>query len=251
MKKTLIILLALLPLCITAQGQNEQYSSEPEPQYSTTRAGEQPKTNKKDKKILTGFSGGMMIHGGYAFSSNPQELFRNGSFPTTSEQIKNLPSDGMTLGLGGALRFHLVDHIHLGGEGHVSMMPLMKSGSSIRMGWGGALCDFYANLGIVRPLIGVVIGGGTMKRLYVPENAEKVKGEGDVTYNASYTSTSFFLLDPYVGLEIALGKMALFIKADYALPFGSSGSVLQQKVFWSNFITPSGPRLYVGVMFGH
>ena len=249
MKKSLIILLALLPLCITAQGQNEQYNSEPE--YSTTRSGEQPKKGKKDKKILTGFSGGMMLHGGYAFSSNPQELFRNGSFPTTGQQLKDLPSDGVTIGLGGALRLHLIDHIHIGGEGHVSTMPLMSSGSNIRMGWGGVFCDFYLNFPIVRPLIGAVIGGGNMKRLYVPQDMEKAFGAQGVTYNASYTTTSFFLLDPYIGLEIDLGKLALLIKADYALPFGSNGSILQQEVKWSNFITPSGPRLYVGVMFGH
>ncbi len=255
MKKLIIIVFAILPLCLTAQRRSQDtYSPAPgeqvsEPQYDYGNSGKNTK-DKEQKNILTGFTGGMMIHGGYSFASSPDELFRNGSLTETN--IKDLPRDGFTMGLGGTLRLHLIDHIHLGGEGHMSFMPLASSGTSIRTGWGGVMCDFYATLGIVRPLIGITVGGGSTRRLYVPDNeAQTVKGEDNAEYNASFTKTPYFLLDPYVGLEIALGKICLLIRADYMLPFGKGDKGLADtKVAWSNFLSPSGPRLYIGCLFG-
>lgn len=238
------IMLLLLPLCLTAKGTG--------PASDNTESSKSDNTKKEKRehvRVFTGFSGGMMVHIGYAFSSTPDELFRNGSV----KDIEGLPKDGVTLGIGGAARIHLLDHIHIGGEGYVSTMPLMRSGSNVRMGWGGVLCDYYFHIGKrVRPLIGMTIGGGSMKRLYVPEDAETVTGN-QTTYNASYTKTPFFLLDPYVGLEIGLTKhIALITRVDYMLPFGKKGTgLVDTDVSWSNFITPSGPRLYVGFMFGH
>ena len=267
MKRIIIILLAVLPLCLWAQRSRSRdtYTPAPDEQVQVTNEdssdnikstkkaskSDEDKSKKSDKKIFTGFSGGMMIHGGYAFSKSPNELFRNGSLE--GSKLSDLPKDGFTFGLGGTLRLHLIDHIHIGGEGHMSFMPLMSSGSSIRTGWGGAMCDFYATLGIVRPLIGMTIGGGAMRRVYVPENAEQItKGDNGMVYNASYSKTPFFLLDPYVGLEIALGKIAMLIRVDYMLPFGKDNDGLATPtVKWSNFVTPSGPRLYVGFLFGH
>jgi len=209
---------------------------------------------QKSQKIITGFSGGMMLHLGYAFAASPDELFRNASLKDVT-QVQNLPSDGVTMGLGGALRMSMINHIHLGVEGGMSFMPLMKSGSNIRLGYGGVLCDYYFRPDKkVRPLLGMVIGGGSYKRLYVPTNEEIVTS--DVTtmdYNAAYTTTGFFLLDPYLGMEISIGKRSsVLIRIDYMLPFGTKGSTLSSETLsWSNFITPNGPRLYVGLMFGH
>lgn len=245
MRKTLILLvLALLPLGLTAQEQGA--------------ADAQPVKEKKESnasKVFTGFSGGMMLHGGYLFSDDPTKVFSNtglGSY----DYVKGLPKDGFCYGLGGALRVHLIDHIHLGAEGFVSTMPLMKTGSNIRTGWGGVLCDFYGNWGKVRPLIGMTVGGGTMKRLFVPVDSTGYvpvsAGVSDTTnYNASYVKTPFFFMDPYVGLEINLNDhMAILIRIDYMLPFGTTKSSLSANVNWGNFMTPSGPRLYVGIMFG-
>lgn len=215
---------------------------------STTVAAKQGK-EKKERKIVTGFSGGMLLHIGYAFSQSPDELFRNGSLKSVPN-VTDLPRDGVTLGLGGMLRMHFIDHIHLGAEGAISTMPLMKSGSSIRTAWAQAICDFYWDLGLIRPLIGMGVGGGKTRRLYVPSSAEQVSGSTTV-FNASYTSTPYFLLDPYVGMEFKLGHLAaLLLRVDYMLPFGKSGSSLSPNVSWSNFISPSGPRLYVGFIFG-
>ena len=193
-----------------------------------------------------------MIHGGYLFADSPEKVFSNTGLGDY-DYVKGLPKDGFCYGLGGTLRFHLINHIHIGAEGFVSTMPLMKTGSNVRIGWGGACIDFYANLGKVRPLIGGTIGGGTMMRLYVPDQ-EAGKGyanEDETKYNASYTRTPFFLLDPYVGMEVGLtNHMALLIRVDYMLPFGNMKTVLTEGVTWNNYMDPSGPRLYVGIMFG-
>ena len=241
-KLILIFALFLLPLSMIAQEQKEDGATGTE--------------SRKTTKIYTGSSGGMLLHGGYMFSDSPDKLFSNTGLGN-GEYRKNLPRDGVALGLGGLLRVHFINHIHLGAEGHVSTMPLMRTGSNIRTGWGGAFADFYANWGKTRPLIGLSVGGGAMKRLYVPEQEPVESGatpEDKTTYNSSYVKTPFFYMDPYVGLEISLtNHIALMIRIDYMLPFGRTSSGLTNlgnDVKWSNFMTPSGPRLYVGVMFG-
>lgn len=248
MKKSFFFLaLFLLPLSLWAQEQEEPAEvSQPAP--AKTRK------TKSASEVFTGFSGGMMLHAGYLFSDSPDKVFSNTGLGS-EEYRKGLPSNGFCLGLGGTLRVHLIDHIHLGAEGFVSTMPLMGTGSNVRSGWGGAMCDFYTDWGKVRPLIGMTVGGGIMKRLYVPDEAPVVYGnDSSSVYNASYVKTPFFFMDPYVGLEIDLNThMAVLIRIDYMLPFGRTSSGLTnltQDVKWSNFMTPSGPRLYVGIMFG-
>ncbi|MBO7457667.1 MAG: hypothetical protein J6T80_00225 [Paludibacteraceae bacterium] len=235
-KKILIIgLLALLPLALMAQEEG---------------AAKAPAKSKSG--VFTGFSGGMMLHGGYLFADDPSKVFSNTGLGS-AEYIKGLPKAGWCYGLGGSLRVHLINHIHIGAEGFVSTMPLMKTGSNVRTGWGGALCDFYGNWGKVRPMIGLTLGGGSMKRLYVPDQSEGVHyAESDSThYNASYTKTPFFFVDPYVGMEIDINShMAVILRIDYMLPFGTSNTNLTENVAWSKFMSPSGPRLYIGVMFG-
>ncbi|MBR4564814.1 MAG: hypothetical protein IKO26_10235 [Paludibacteraceae bacterium] len=238
MKRITLILSAVLLLCLTAQG----------------RGADTPASGRSGG-VFTGFSGGMMLHGGYLFSQTPEKVFSNSGLGSL-DYIKGLPKDGFCYGLGGTLRVHLLDHIHLGAEGFVSNLPLMKTGSNVRSGWGGAMCDFYTQWGKTRPLIGLTIGGGTMKRLYVPDQDPVKEGtdEDAITYNSSYVKTPFFLLDPYVGLEIDLtDHMALILRIDYLLPIGKTNSSLvdtAKTLKWSSFMTPSGPRLYVGLMFG-
>lgn len=245
-KQLLILVLALLPLSLMAREQ-EDADTKPE------------KEQKHSLGIFTGFSGGMMLHGGYLFANDPTKVFSNNGLGSL-DYVKGLPKDGFCYGLGGALRAHLINHIHLGAEGFVSTMPLMKTGSNVRTAWGGAFCDVYCNWKKVRPLVGLTIGGGAMKRLYVPEydptTVQKTTNTDTTTtvYNSSYVKTPFFFIDPYVGVEINLAKhMALLIRIDYMLPFNINSQGLSeagQIVKWDNFVTPSGPRLYVGVMFG-
>ena len=243
-KQFLLLVMVFLSLGLYAQ---EQGATTPEPVQKPKRTA---------SEIFTGFSGGMMLHAGYQFSDDPTKVFSNSGLGSY-EYYKGLPKDGACFGLGGCLRMHLVDHIHLGAEGGVSTMPLMKTGSNVRTGWGGALCDFYTDWGKMSPMIGLAVGGGTMNRLFVPADSTGYvpveSTSGDTTnYNSSYVKTPFFYLDPYIGMEINLNShMAILIRIDYMLPFGRSKSGLVAKdITWSNFMTPSGPRLYVGIMFG-
>ena len=252
MKKIILsVVLVLLPLCHTVRAQEASATAQPQ----TVVVQQEAKAEKKSgTKVFTGFSGGMMGHVGYLFSDDPRKVFSNTGLGDP-EYRKALPKSGFCVGLGGSLRVHLINHIHLGAEGFVSTMPLMGTGSNIRTGWGGAMCDFYFNLGKAHPLLGLSVGGGAMRRLYVPDEAPVVTGnDSSFVYNASYVKTPFFYMDPYVGVEIDLNShMALLIRIDYMLPFGRSGSsltTLGNDVKWNNFLTPSGPRLYVGIMFG-
>ena len=245
-KKLFILVLAILPLGLMAQEQSADATAS-------------VKETRTRSHVFTGFSGGMMLHGGYLFTDDPTKVFSNTGLGSI-DYVKGLPKSGLCYGLGGALRAHLINHIHLGAEGFVSTMPLMHTGSNVRTGWGGILCDFYANWGRVRPMVGLTIGGGAMKRLYVPDQAEVVQPTSNpndsatTIYNSSYVKTPFFFIDPYVGMEIGLGDhMALLIRIDYMLPFNIHNTGLSeigQTIKWDNFVTPSGPRLYIGVMFG-
>jgi opacity protein-like surface antigen len=251
MKKNLLILVwALLPLCLWAQ---EQEEADARVQQSSRQTQQQPEREKRDVKVFTGFSAGIMLHMGYMFSDDPRKLFSNDGLGN-SAYTSSLPKDGVGLGLGAAVRFHLINCIHLSAEGHISTMPLMKSGSSVRTGWAGASCDFYFDLGKIRPFLGGGVGGGLMQRLYVPDEAPIIYLGDSAKYNASYAKTPFFYIDPYAGLEIELNNsLALMIRVDYMLPFGRTSSGLtnlSSDVNWSNFMTPSGPRLYVGLMLG-
>ena len=242
MRKTIFLILvsALLLPGLTARAQED----------ADTPQEVKAKKSRSASGFFTGFSGGMMLHGGDLFAKDPRYLFSNTGLGSP-DYVKNLPNDGFCMGLGGTLRAHLINHIHLGAEGFVSTMPLMKTGSNVRTGWGGAMCDFYTDWGKMRPLIGLTVGGGVMKRLFVPDAPTVTSADSETNYNASYTKTPFFLLDPYIGMEIGLtNHMALIIRIDYMLPFGTSKSKLTPNVDWGNFMTPSGPRLYVGLMFG-
>lgn len=211
-------------------------------------------------RIFSGFSGGMMLHLGYGFSQNPSELFRNETLQ--KENLKNLPKDGVFLGIGGQLRFHLFDHLRLGSEGYVSNMPLKQVGQ-IRTGWGGVLVDGYTTWGKIKPFIGLGVGGGAMRRIYVNESiaAGNTEDPNDSTiYNASFTRSPFFYLDPQLGLEFGLTKrINMVIRLDYMLPFSAKGEGIRDRFAdmgeqmrdWKGLMTPTGPRLYVGFMFNH
>ena len=157
MKKQLfLIALLILPLCLKAQ--EEELGTAVQQQLGSARE----LVRKSGAGVYTGFSGGMMLHIGYMFSDDPRKIFSNAGLGN-EEYVKNLPKDGVSLGLGGTLRVHLLNHIHVGAEGGMSIMPLRGHGN-IRIGYGGALCDGYLNLGKTRPLLGLSLGGGVMKQ---------------------------------------------------------------------------------------
>lgn len=240
-RRVFLSVLIVLPLYLIAQEFDDNITS-------TQHARQATDTQSEKKKIFSGISGGMAVHIGYAFAQSPDELFRNGSL-----QNLDFQRDGVVVGLGGALRLALIEHIHIGGEGYVSTMPLAGE-SRIRTGYGGALIGGYWTFGKFMPIIGITIGGGSTARTFVPSEPIIAHTEEDTQtiYNASYTKTPFFMMDPYVGFQIALNKhVQLLIKIDYPLPFGNANKGIGETLQWSSFINPSGPKLHIGAMFGH
>ena len=216
----------------------------------------------KKRVVFTGCSGGMMLHAGYLFAPNAGALFGNTAF----NSMADMPRGGVTFGIGGAAKVHFLDRIHLGSEGFVSTMPLMGNNSQIRTGWGGLVLDYYWTRDRFRPFLGFTLGGGSMRRMYegdetkggsvgslsrLREPTQNAMGEqsettSDLTYNAYFSKTPFLFVGPYVGFEYAITqRVALVCRLDYVVPFGRN---LTDEYA---YMAPSGPRLYVGFMFGH
>lgn len=191
------------------------------------------KPKRDENAVFQGFSGGMMLHVGYGFAKDSKQLYN---------MAGELPLGGVTYGVGGELRIHLLKHLRVGGEGYVSNMPLLKNGTNVRMGYGGALVDCYDKWGKFWPFIGTSIGGGVVKRMYVLAKADGAEVE---TPNAAFTTNDFFMINPFVGGEIELSRaIHLLLKVDYLLPFGVNR--------WNvSLLYPSGPKFHVGIMFTH
>ncbi len=183
------------------------------------------------QKIFNGYSGGMMFHLGYLFGKD--------------KAIPHNPQ-GLTYGIGGALRVNLWKHLRVGGEGYVSTMPssatdqhhILKSGSYIRNGWGGLLVDAHWRYKKFWPYIGGTIGGGSKRTLFVCDgNFNDWQPEHKSTVNKQ----SYFILSPFVGFDYLLTqRIHLTFKVDYVLAFHKN-----------NLVTPTGPRLYFGILFCH
>ena len=175
-------------------------------------------------KIIKGFSGGMMVHSGYQFGcDNPYDL--NISSPT--------------FGLGGCAKLHFTKHFRAGFEGYFSTAPIrdgVESGSHNKIFWTGVLADWFCTRGKFTPYIGVTLGGGMETAFYMFEGDKHdwVK-EGDAVLHKQ----AFFAIDPYVGVEYAVGEaLRLTLKADWLSAFNSEG-----------LNRPTGPRIYFGVIF--
>lgn len=191
-------------------------------------------------EVYQGFSGGMMVHLGYLYGSNDKA-------PMTM--------NGGTMGIGGAARVHLWNHLRIGGEGFVSTLPVwmssvqtsaqspatphtLQQGSYVRNGWGGILADAYWQCGKVLPFLGATVGGGTQRALYIADGSQTDWQEES---HALFHRQTYFMLDPFVGIEVAVSThMHLTFRADYVLPIQRIG-----------LLAPHGPRIYIGMMFCH
>lgn len=189
-------------------------------------------------KVCTGFSGGMMLHAGYLFGQDQHA-------PHDADGVLCSP-EGATFGLGGALRIHLFRHLRVGGEGFVSTMSrattdccrYLQSGSYIRTGWGGLLADACWQGAKVWPFIGGTVGGGAMRALYILEGNED---DWQAESCAIVHRQPFFCIDPYVGLDWCMNKKVhMTFRFDWLIA-----------LHHGQFVLPTGPRLYVGFMFGH
>jgi len=167
------------------------------------------------------FDGGMMLHAGY-MQGHISEL--------------NYDARGVTTGMGGVLRFHLGQHLRVGGEGYVSTLNQLDNGSYIRSSWGGIVMDGYWSWGRWMPYAGLTFGGGSSSTLLLFNgSANDWTAEPDVKLH----NETFLFLDPYLGVEYALTEAVhLILKADYLTPL-------------SNNELPCGIRWYLGFIFSH
>lgn len=182
--------------------------------------------SQNDEKIFNGYDGGMMLHAGYV---------------TKNVAPVDVKAEGMTKGIGGAIRFHFGNHYRIGTEGYVSTLSLKKSlveGSYMKTFWAGLINDFYWEFGKLMPYIGLSVGGGTLTDCLIFEGgSHDWEAESKVIIN----KTAFVAIDPYIGCDFCLTKaLHLTFKMDYLSGFNKSELYL-----------PTGPRFYVGAIFFH
>lgn len=180
----------------------------------------------QENKVIKGFSGGMMVHSGYQYGGdNPF----------------GLDISSPTFGIGGCAKLNFTDHFRAGFEGYFSTAPIKKSavsGSHNKLFWTGVLADWFLQHGKFTPYIGTTLGGG-METSFFMFSGDKHdwKPEGTTVLHKQ----PFFAIDPYVGVEYAVGKaLRLTLKADWMLAINSDG-----------LNKPMGPRVYFGFIFAH
>ena len=183
-------------------------------------------SHAEDKRIIKGFSGGMMVHSGYQFGGdNPY----------------NLDISSPTFGIGGCAKLHFTKHFRAGFEGYFSTAPIrrdVQSGSHNKLFWTGVLADWYWQKGKLVPYIGATIGGGMETSFYMFEGD---KHDWMLEQKSVLHKQPFFAIDPYVGIEYAVGEaLRLTLKADWLIAFNSDG-----------LNRPMGPRVYFGFIFAH
>lgn len=178
----------------------------------------------------------MMLHAGYLFG---QPIAALASGECVSPQ-------GLTYGLGGSMRVNLMKHLRIGCEGFSSTMKsevtdqrnYLQKGSYIRTGWGGVIADACWRLEKVWPFIGGSVGGGAMRTLSIVDGSQDDWLAED---SAILHKQGFGYVNPYVGIDYCITKrIHATFRLDWMLAFANKQLVL-----------PTGPRLYVGIMFCH
>ena len=185
--------------------------------------------NNNDSNPLAykGFSGGMMLHAGWA---------QRGDITVGLAPAQALR--GVPMGIGGALKVRFGDHLRVGTEGYTSSLGYGEWGSSLSIGWGGLLVDYTFKVGQFMPYIGATIGGGVVENLTLTsEPAMDTHPEA----NISYRNYGVGVLVPFAGVEYGLTeRMSITLKADYMFSLSAT-----------EFDFPSGVRCYIGFMFNH
>ena len=180
----------------------------------------------QEEGFIKGFSGGMMVHSGYQYGcDNPF----------------GLDISSPTFGIGGCAKLHLSDHFRTGFEGYFSTAPIkqgVESGSHNKLFWTGVLADWFWQHGKLIPYIGTTLGGGMETSFFMFEGD---KHDWVPEGNTVLHKQPFFAIDPYVGVEYAVGKaLRLTLKADWMFALNSDG-----------LNEPMGPRVYFGFIFAH
>lgn len=187
--------------------------------------------------IFQGCSGGMMGHVGYLFGQPAAAVLPSG---------ESIAMQGMTYGLGGSMRVNLMKHLRVGCEGFSSNVKsgvtdqrdFLQKGSYIRTGWGGLIADVCWRLEKVWPYIGGSVGGGAMRTLAVVEGSQD---DWQTESTVVLHKQGFGYVNPYVGMDYCITRrIHATFRLDWMLAFADKQLVL-----------PTGPRLYVGIMFCH
>lgn len=171
-----------------------------------------------------------MLHSGYV---------QSGSFMVTPQSgaAQEISMSGAPFGIGGSMRFLFGRHMRVGAEGYVSNLTYGKNRSHAKTGWGGLLADCAWELGRCRLFAGGTVGGGGQTNTIILSPS----GNDYRTDEIAYRKYTFAALSPFAGVEIRLtDKVDLVLKADWLLNISRRQD---------DFV--SGPRLYVGIMFGH
>jgi hypothetical protein len=183
-------------------------------------------SNAEEHKAIKGFSGGMMVHSGYQFGG---------------EEPYNLNISSPTFGIGGCAKIHLGKHFRTGFEGYFSTAPIhngLQSGSHNKLFCTGALADWFWQKGKLTPYIGATVGGGMETAFYMFEGN---KYDWKLEEKTVLHKQPFFAIDPYAGIEYAVGEaLRLTLKADWLFAINSDG-----------LNRPMGPRIYFGFIFAH
>lgn len=187
--------------------------------------------------IFQGCGGGMMVHAGYLFGENPSAALPSG---------ENISPQGLTYGLGGSMRVHLKKHLRIGCEGFSSTMKsgvtdkdnTLQPGSYIRSGWGGVIADACWRGDKIWPYIGGSVGGGATRSLYIVDGDQLDWVPEQTTL---FHKQGFGYINPYIGMDYCITKrIHATFRLDWMLAFAKQQLIL-----------PTGPRLYVGIMFCH
>lgn len=175
----------------------------------------------ENKMRYSGYSGGMMVNTGYLFGGN--YILNN--------ETKSI--SGVPFGIGGTMKFCFGKHLRVGIEGYTTSLAYNNDGSSVSLGWGGALVDCKWDFKKITVFAGMTFGGGAYKHIL---NTETPDNNEDTFF---LRKTSVMVGVPFVGIEYApSARMRLVAKVDmitYLSP-------------WKNDFV-KGPRLYLGFLF--
>ncbi len=227
MKKKILTLItgcmlsgSLFPALAISPGQENQRHQSSERQEATNR-----------KMAYKGFIGGMMLHTGYLCG-------RTMTVVSPSAGSQEVSVGGAPFGIGGAIRFMFGKHLRIGAEGYVSTLTYGEYHSHAKIGWGGLLADCAWKVGNCRLFIGGTVGGGSQTNTTI---LSPIADDYIVEEAVSYRKYGFAAVAPFAGVEVPVNRRVnIVFKADWLLNVTNPQD---------DFV--SGPRIYVGFMFGH
>ena len=192
--------------------------------------------DNENKMAFKGYSGGMMLHAGYAQSG----LF---SLYEDDEVIYTVRLRSAAFGIGGAMRVMFGNHLRVGLEGYATNSKLNKLGGYSSAGWGGILLDSKWEIKRWTVFCGGSFGGGGYKSVLIPDYNKYENNLKDfvIEDKVSYRSYPFIAVAPFVGMEYSITDRVHFVaKIDYLFSVSKHSQ---------DFVT--GPRLFLGFMFCH